>query len=47
MIKSKDGVDKRLKDQYLIKQAHRMGVPLDLKVNHSEEDRVYKEKKVQ
>ena len=29
MIKSSDRVDKRLLDQYLIQQAHRMGVPLD------------------
>ena len=32
MIKSKDKVDRRLLDHFLIKQAHRMGVPLDLKV---------------
>ena len=29
MIKSEDKVDKRLLDQYLIKQAHRIGVPLN------------------
>ena len=31
MIKSKDKVDKRLLDQYLIQQAHRRGVPLSFK----------------
>ena len=29
MIKSEDKADKRLLDQYLIKQAHRIGVPLN------------------
>ena len=37
MIKSSDKVDKRLLDQYLIQQAHRMGVPLDLKGESFEE----------
>ena len=38
MIKSKDKVDKRLLDQYLIKQAHRSGVQLDFRDNCFEGD---------
>ena len=30
MIKSKDKTDKRLLDQYLIQQAHRLKIPLGL-----------------
>ena len=44
MIKSKDKVDKRLLDQYLINQAHRMGVPLDLR--DETEEQKYDKKKV-
>ena len=41
MIKSTDKVDKRLLDQYLIQQAHRMGVPLgfeDIQLENIVED---------
>ena len=38
MIKSKDKVDKRLLDHFLIKQAHRMGVPIDLNVCDNEDE---------
>ena len=38
LIKSKDKVDKRLLDQYLIQQAHRIGVPLGLDDKIGEEE---------
>ena len=39
MIKSADVVDRRLLDQYYIKEAHRMGVPLDLKIGESSDEK--------
>ena len=38
LIKSKDKVDKRLLDQYLIQQAHRIGVPLGLEMKIGDEE---------
>ena len=53
MVQSSDKVDKRLLNQYLIQQAHRMGVPLGLKdikfekiaVDEKKEDEKEKEKR--
>ena len=40
MIKSKDKIDKRLLDQYLIQQSNRIGVHLDFKDSSFEEEKL-------
>ena len=45
LIKSRDKVDERLVEQYLIQQSHRMGLPLDFKDSFTEADDVFKDVK--
>ena len=44
LIKSTDKIDKRIVDQYMIRQAHKRGIPIDFKVeNESEESNIKQE----
>ena len=46
LIKSTDKTDKRIVDQYMVRQAHKRGIPFDFKVENESEESNFKQEEM-